>query len=156
MYLVIAILILALVAWLAARTSTRDVPAAEIEVIDGDTVAIDGRRMRLKGVDAPEWRQDGGREAAGYLRRALRGAGRVTVRSRGRDRYARPLVILIAEDGTDLNFRLVLHGYAVAYSRYSRKYAGAQRLAMNGRRGVWADPDAMWPEQYRHGGRRRS
>lgn len=150
MYAILACLVVAIVIYVLSRSRSWVVPAAAIKVIDGDTIAIDGRRMRLKGLDAPEWRQDGGREAAGYLRRTLRAAGTLTVRARGRDRYARPLVTLIAEDGTDLNFRMVLHGYAVAYSRYSRKYGRAMREARGSRRGIWADPNAMRPEQYRH------
>lgn len=97
-------------------------------VIDGDTLAIDGTRVRLFGIDAPERGQpcrgggDCGAEASAYLVRLI--AGR-TVRCTQEDidQYGRMVGTCFA-GSTDLNRALVRAGHAVPYLEFSRRYEG--------------------------------
>lgn len=97
------------------------------KVFDGDTVELmDGRKIRLAGVDAPEReRRDGKggaepgyREATLYLReRAMAGAVRLAYDGERRDIYGRWLAVLIAEDGGEINAELLSRGLARVYQR---------------------------------------
>lgn len=111
--------------------------------IDGDTLAMEGRRVRLRGIDAPELSQTCQRGTLTYrcgeeARTAIRGliAGRtVTCRTRGRDRFFRDLATCDV-DGQDIGADLVRRGFAIAYGAY----ADEEQEAREARRGVWAGP----------------
>jgi endonuclease YncB( thermonuclease family) len=103
-------------------------------VIDGDSLRLDGRDIRISGIDAPELRQtclvDGRTYSCGDVARAALDdmvSGRlVTCRIAGSDRHGRRLASCDA-GGTDLGAALVSGGYAVAYGRYEREEAAARR-----------------------------
>jgi endonuclease YncB( thermonuclease family) len=137
-------------------------------VIDGDTIAVAGTRVRLHGIDAPETRQacetTGGtvwRCGAGATRALadLLGDRPVTCAPHGRDRYRRVLARCFVA-GVDIGDWMVAHGRAVAYRRYSGDYIGAEARAQTGRLGVWSGAFEMpwaWraarkrcPKQRRH------
>ena len=113
-------------------------------VIDGDTIEVNGRRIRLHGVDAPESAQNClaggtrwpcGRDATRAL--ALRVEGQsVACDERDRDRYGRIVAVCRIGD-KDLNAWLVANGWALAYRRYSAAYAGEEASARAARRGLW-------------------
>jgi endonuclease YncB( thermonuclease family) len=119
-------------------------PAA---VVDGDTIRLGGRTIRLDGIDAPEARQtcrrDGrpwpcGAEATDALRRVLHVHGaEARCTTTGRDRYDRTLA-RCRVDGRDLGALQVREGWAVAYRRYSSRYVPEEWLAWAGGRGIWA------------------
>ena len=127
-------------------------------IIDGDTLVWKGRRIRLHGMDAPEIDQtcrdvDGniymcGWRARNHLKTLVAGRSvfcdRVTT-----DRYGREIAVCLV-DGTDIGERMVLDGWAVAYIRYSRAYAWAEREARKHRRGLWRGSFTL-PETWRHG-----
>lgn len=153
--------------WLASTTPRRSVPppqsvpaAAETlqgwaRVVDGDTIEIAGRRVRLHGIDAPERDQacerDGqpyacGTEATRALGAIL--AGRI-VRCTGRDhdRYGRIVAVCWA-GGADVGEAMVRNGWAVAFRRYSHDYVAAEAAARREKRGLWAGRFAT-PEDWR-------
>jgi endonuclease YncB( thermonuclease family) len=109
--------------------------------IDGDTLVMDGRRIRLRGMDAPELAQTCRRDALVWrcgeeARAALRAliANRTLVcAAKGRDRYERVLAIC-SVDGVDVGAELVRRGLAVAFGTYLDE----ERQAREARRGVWA------------------
>lgn len=146
---VLFIVILVLNSRLQASREER-VAGSSLKVVDGDTVELNGAKLRLQGIDAPEWNQEGGRDAADHLRRLLRRAGDLTIAFRGRDRYGRELVTLRAENGTDLNARMVEDGQAIAYRRYDARYTELMNQAWRQRRGIWATANFRSPEQFRH------
>ncbi len=98
-------------------------------VIDGDTLEVQGQRIRLHGIDAPESRQlcrlDGkpwqcGKDAASALADKI--ARRpVTCEDLGRDRYKR-MVARCTVAGEDLEEWMAVNGWAVAYRRFSLDY----------------------------------
>ena len=129
-------------------------------VVDGDTIAMQGQRIRFDGIDAPERMQtcgddSGRRYDCGYnATRALaqKIAGEtVNCEQRGTDRYGRIVGICRVGD-VDLNAWMVREGWAVAYLRYSLSYLPAEIEARLARRGIWAG-DFISPEDYRQGRR---
>lgn len=95
-------------------------------VIDGDTLNVGGRPIRLEGIDAPELRQTcaDGWPAGQESRRALAAiatSGAVRCRRVTTDRYGRT-VAFCSVDGRDLGAVLVRSGMAWAYTTYSWRY----------------------------------
>lgn len=114
-------------------------------MVDGDTLAIAGEKVRLHGIDAPEsnqvCRRDGAQYPCGAMASqwmATQTQGRtVTCSGSGRDRYGR-LIAVCRVDGTDLNEGIVRAGWAVAFLRYSHAYAEDEATARRERVGLWA------------------
>ncbi len=129
-------------------------------VTDGDTIRIREHRIRLHGIDAPESGQTCqdtagrnyrcGQKAALALSDMI-GQQTVSCEERDIDRYARIVAVCFA-GGVDLNDWLVRQGWAVAYTRYSRDYAGAEDEANVERRGIWSGKFTH-PEEWRRGQR---
>ncbi|OCP10230.1 exopolysaccharide biosynthesis protein [Ensifer sp. LC13] len=118
---------------------------------DGDSLRIDGKRVRIEGIDAPELAQtcqrEGiawqcGRQARDRLR-ALLSAGDIKCRFFGRDRYGRDLGACEA-GGRDVGREMVLAGYAVSYGRYEAEEARAEKE----KRGIWAG-EFVAPQEWR-------
>ena len=123
------------------RTETRTQRGAAF-ISDGDSLTLDGRRVRLRGIDAPEYMQvcrndDGADYACGKLARQalvqLIAARPVSCEGRQQDRYGRLLGDCSVGD-VDLNRALVLAGWAVAYGDFAAEEAAARAA----RRGIWA------------------
>ncbi|MBX6375267.1 MAG: thermonuclease family protein [Acetobacteraceae bacterium] len=139
--------------WMPSTSAPRRAPPAgpaavlqgRARVIDGDTIEVAGRRVRLHGIDAPERDQAcerGGRsyacgeEATRALAQLL--AGReVRCAGRGQDRYGRVLAVCRA-GGADIGEAMVRAGWAVAFRRYAEDYASAEAAARRERLGLWA------------------
>ena len=118
-------------------------PAAfgKVEAVDGDSLRVSGRMIRLQGIDAPEFNQtcqrEGqetrcGREAAQALKRLI-SKGEVTCKGFERDRYER-LLATCTVLGEDLGAALVKSGHAVSYGDYVLEEAEARAH----KRGLWA------------------
>ena len=98
-----------------------------VRVIDGDTLDMDGVRIRLWGIDAPEKNQtcqgkDGqiyecGRDSAAVMIELTRDR-RVQCEARGQDRYRRVVAVCQTESG-EINAAMVARGWAVDWPRYS-------------------------------------
>lgn len=114
-------------------------------VVDGDTLTIAGKRIRLVDIDAPELDQsclDGqardwacGRRASSQLRSVVRGLD-LTCLPRSRDQYGRTLATCTLPDKTDVNAWMVQQGWAVSNS-YGRVYDLQQSDAKAAKRGIW-------------------
>lgn len=141
---------------LALGKETTGIPS----VVDGDTLDLRGTRFRLHGVDAPESSQTCLKGAQVYrcgqqVALALAdhiGKRNVTCEEGDRDRYGRVVAVCrMTATGEDLNRWLVRQGLAVAYTAYSRDYAGDEVYAKQGRLGLWAG-SFVRPEVYRKTG----
>lgn len=115
--------------------------AGGMRVSDGDSLRLGERRIRLKGIDAPELAQtctrNGGEETCGRASRdhllALIGGREVTCLGAQEDRFGR-LLAQCECAGIDLNAAMVRDGWAFAYGDYEREEAQARQA----RRGLWA------------------
>jgi endonuclease YncB( thermonuclease family) len=130
--------------------------AGRARVVDGDSLDVAGERIRLYGIDAPEYRQScndlAGRpyacgRAASRALAALIAGRPVSCNAVDHDRYGRDVAICMV-DGRDLGEVMVRAGHALDYAQHSRgRYAAAQRDARDAKRGMWAgsfeDP-AVW------------
>ena len=133
--------------------------AGRASVIDGDTLEIQGTRIRLHGIDAPEKGQSctvrGRRSRCGRLAtRALAdriGGRSITCEPKDRDRYNR-VVAVCRSGGDDLNAWMVAEGWAVAYRRYSTDYVPQEERASGSKRGVWQG-EFIAPWDWRRGKR---
>jgi endonuclease YncB( thermonuclease family) len=124
-------------------------------VVDGDSLEIAGRRIRLFGIDAPELHQEcttaDGRayDCGAAARRALAdliaaAAVACTPTGTSHDRA----VALCRASGRDLSEEQVRAGHALELRNFSRgRYRAAEREAQAARRGLWAgrfDEPAAW------------
>ncbi len=132
-------------------------------VIDGDTIEVHGKRIRLHGIDAPESAQvcldhgakvPCGRKSAFALADHL-GRQVVVCEQKDRDRYGR-VVAVCHVGGIDVNHWMVARGWALAYRRYSRDYVDAENVAQTTKSGIWQwtfDPPWEWRKSRRAAGR---
>ena len=122
-------------------------------VLDGDTLVIDGTRVRLEGIDAPESgqqciRSDGapwdcGADAARALA-ALTSGRQVHCQGSERDSYGR-LIAVCRMGPLEINAEMVRLGLAWAFVRYSRRLVGAEYEARRRRLGIWeGDNEPAW------------
>ena len=124
------------------------------EVIDGDTLKINEKKIRLFGIDAPESKQlckkvylsififsfhkeylCGDRSTLNlkkYIKHDI-----LNCKVKGKDRYKRYLAICY-KNNTDLNEWLVSTGNAVAYRKYSKKYILYENEAKKKKIGLWS------------------
>ncbi|HZH47202.1 MAG TPA: thermonuclease family protein [Roseococcus sp.] len=125
---------------------------ADIHVLDGETLRLGERTLRLAGLDAPERGQrctdaagqlyDCGRAAAAALARLVGERG-VSCRLQCRDRFGRALGACRAGE-VDLNAAMVDAGWALAHAAALQPLEAGARQAQ---RGLWTggfEPPAHW------------
>ncbi|MCL2076320.1 MAG: thermonuclease family protein [Betaproteobacteria bacterium] len=129
----------------------------QINIVDGDTLDVDGRRIRLYGIDAPEKGQpctkngesfDCGEASKQHLAYLLTGE-RLTCNERSKDRWGRSVAICMTKAG-DIAALMVRHGWAVAYREYSKDYVQDEEFARVNELGLWAK-DFILPKEWRKG-----
>lgn len=122
-------------------------------VVDGDTLDLSGKRVRLEGIDAPELGQTCGRRWLGTwpcgraaqkaLEKLVQGR-RVECQSKGLDKYGRELGICFV-DGHDVNAAIVQQGMAWAFVKYSKTYLSQESAARAAKVGIWqGTAEAPW------------
>jgi endonuclease YncB( thermonuclease family) len=142
----------------ARPTAGGDAVSGLARVVDGDTLDIDGRRIRLEGIDAPEAAQTCGRpsgtwkcgSAAADALARLTARRKVACESRGTDKYGRMLGVCFV-DGADINARMVRDGFAWAFLKYSQSYVREEAEARTARVGIWqgeAEPAWLFREKH--------
>lgn len=125
------------------------------KVHDGDTITVDGVKVRLYGIDAPELSQPGGEASRDHLRALLRGQ-RVKVAVMDKDAYGRTVGRLFLPDGSDVCAEMVRAGHAWVYRKYCRDcrdLLAAEALARWRGIGLWSEeaptPPWQWRKQHR-------
>lgn len=111
-------------------------------VIDGDTIELeDGRRVRLRGIDAPELRDTYG-DIAKRKMELYTLDRRVTLHNPVPAAYGR-IEATVQWSTRDVGALMLLHGHATHWERYTRgeqrdRYRNCQSIAREHSRGLWA------------------
>ena len=119
--------------------------ANNLKVIDGDTIVLNGEKIRFSGIDAPELKQTcmkGDQKVfCGIFAKMLlvKKIGNETPKciSEGKDAYKRTLAECFI-NGESLSAFLVRSGYAFAYRKYSDKFIKDEEFAKENKLGMWS------------------
>jgi micrococcal nuclease len=130
--------------------------AKVIRVVDGDTIEIqkkiETQRVRIWGIDTPEWDQRYGTQASQFTRSQLLGK-EVRVAPKGIDKYGR-LVAVITTDRINISEELIKSGLAWVHIYYCHEpvcdnWKNLQEGARIEHRGLWNDSDPVAPWQWK-------
>ena len=119
--------------------------ADNLKITDGDTIILNGEKIRFSGIDAPELKQtcmQGDQEVrCGQFAKMLlvKKIGNSTPRciSEGKDVYKRTIAECFVNDESLSKF-LVRSGYAFAYRKYSTKFIKDEEFAKDNKLGMWS------------------
>jgi len=134
------------------------------KVVDGDTIKINSKKIRLYGIDAPEKKQKCKKTyltisfmsfTKDYMCGELSTQKLIKKINKQKlncnildvDRYKR-LIGECFKRNINLNSWMVSNGYAVAYRKYSKKYVSDEINAKNKKLGIWQGKFEM-PWDYR-------
>ena len=142
-----------------------------ISVADGDTITVkrenETKKIRFCGIDAVEKQQKLGLQAKSYLQSLIdKGDGTVTITPIEQDRYGRTVAEVFvkprpgtpgyqSEEEIFLNGDMVRAGFARHYTRYSGNCPNkvvieqSEKMAIASKAGVWNDPNAVPPWEFR-------
>ena len=139
-------------------TSQYDVSCRIVAVTDGDTatcLTADKQqiKIRMDQIDAPETGQDFGSASKRALSDLIYGK-EVELDTKEQDKYGRT-VAEIYVDGQNVNKMMVALGMAWAYREYMRdaEYETLETQARRQSQGLWSQPNAIYPSDYRRGKR---
>ena len=119
--------------------------ADNLKIVDGDTIVLNGEKIRFSGIDTPELKQtcmNGDQKVfCGKLAKMLlvKKIGNKTPEciKEGKDIYKRTLDECFI-NGESLSTFLVRSGYAFAYRKYSGKFIKDEEFAKKNKLGMWS------------------
>lgn len=152
-------LIFLIIALIFIELSFETFAGSKVKVVDGDSLEMGNKRIRLIGIDAPEYFQECfdaagkayncGKEAKKYLEdlveKGQAKGQKVKCRAEDVDRYKRSLSECQIGD-VRLNLEMVKAGWAVAYK--DERYKMLEKRAKERKIGIWQGK-FMRPELYR-------
>ena len=131
------------------------VKSQDLRVVDGDTIHLNGEKIRFTGIDTPELKQtclkEGSKDPCGVTAKQILidkiGNNNVECISEGKDQYKRTLAECFVNNES-LSSYLVRSGYAFAYRRYSKKFVPDEDYARINNIGMWS-MEFDYPWDYR-------
>ena len=122
-----------------------DIKSQDVKITDGDTIKINGNKIRFSGIDTPELKQtcikEGVKNFCGLTARQILkdkiADNKVKCIKEGKDRYKRTLAECFVNDES-LSSYLVRSGYAFAYRKYSKKFIIDEDYARSNKLGMWS------------------
>ena len=132
-----------------------DNKSSELKIIDGDTIHLNGEKIRFSGIDTPEIKQTCiknnevikcGIKAKELLVKMI-GNKKINCIREGEDQYKRTLAECFI-NGESLSAFLVRSGYAFAYRKYSKKFISDEEFAKANNLGMWS-MKFQYPWEYR-------
>ena len=132
------------------------VPYAQtIKIVDGDTIHLNGEKIRFTGIDTPELKQtclnEGTKHPCGFTAKQILidkiSNNSVECVSEGKDQYKRTLAECFVNNES-LSSYLVRSGYAFAYRKYSQKFVSDEDYARINKIGMWS-MEFDYPWDYR-------
>jgi endonuclease YncB( thermonuclease family) len=145
----------------------------EGSVYDGDTFRVidpNGQELKLRVacIDAPEKKQALGIESRDYLRSLLaKNPNKLIVVEKEREGYGRMVAEIFIPTGKGneeipISGMMIKDGMAYYYAQYSKncsdnaeRYAQLEKEAKRSRVGVWKNPNAMKPSEFRKRARQK-
>ncbi|WP_457572828.1 thermonuclease family protein [Desulfolithobacter sp.] len=136
--------------------------AKVVGVTDGDTIKVlhNGQqvKIRLYGIDCPEKGQAYGRAAKKHTETMVAGK-LVKIEPIATDRYGRT-VAMVFSSGHNVSESLVSNGYAWVYRKYCKEqvcndWHQYEKFAKDQKKGLWQNPKAMPPWEWRKNRRKR-
>ena len=131
------------------------VKSQTIRIVDGDTIHLNGEKIRFTGIDTPELKQtclkEDIKDLCGVTAKQILidkiGNNNVECISEGKDQYKRILAECFVNNES-LSSYLVRSGYAFAYRRYSKKFIPDEDYARINKIGMWS-MEFDYPWDYR-------
>jgi len=122
-----------------------DIKSQDIKITDGDTIKINGEKIRFSGIDTPELKQmctkDGVKNSCGIKAKQILidkiADNNVYCVNEGKDQYKRTLAECFVNN-ISLSSYLVRSGYAFAYRKYSKKFVADEDYARINKIGMWS------------------
>ena len=122
-----------------------DVKSYKVKVVDGDTIHLNGQKIRFSGIDTPEINQVCSKNdeviKCGILAKELLinmiGNNEIKCVNEGVDRYKRILSECFVNNQS-LSKSLVRKGFAFAYRKYSTKFIEDEDYAKKNKLGLWS------------------
>ena len=123
-----------------------EIKAETLKVIDGDTIILNGEKIRFSGIDTPEMKQTCniddleifcGRLAKIILIEKIGNETLSCIREKKLDKYKRILAECFVNDESLSSF-LVKSGYAFAYRSFSDKFIEDEEYAKKNALGLWS------------------
>ena len=135
--------------------TVNDIKSQELKVVDGDTIHLNGEKIRFTGIDTPELKQtcikEGIKDYCGVTAKKIlidKIANKtVECISQGKDQYKRTLAECFVNNES-LSSYLVRSGYAFAYRKYSKKFIEDENYAKANKLGMWS-MEFDYPWDYR-------
>ena len=159
---ILKILVLLVCATLLSLDYGNALEGNKIKVIDGDSLEVDGKRIRLKGIDAPEYKQycfdennkkyNCGLLSREYLLTLTEGTD-FYCKFKETDRYGRYLSVCYS-DGKNVNKLMLKEGWAIPYRTKNPLYYAAQIKAKLQKKGIYQGK-FIAPEIYRRLNKRK-
>jgi endonuclease YncB( thermonuclease family) len=126
-----------------------------IKIVDGDTIHLNGEKIRFTGIDTPELKQtclkDDVKDPCGVTAKQILidkiENNKVKCIREGKDQYKRTLAECFVNNES-LSSYLVRSGYAFAYRRYSKKFIPDEDYARINKIGMWS-MEFDYPWDYR-------
>ncbi len=122
-----------------------DIKSQDVKITDGDTIKINGEKIRFSGIDTPELNQtcvkEGVKNSCGLTAKQILIDkiidNKVKCIKEGKDRYKRILAECFVNNES-LSRYLVRSGYAFAYRKYSKKFIIDEDYARANKLGMWS------------------
>ena len=122
-----------------------NIKSQDIKITDGDTIKINGEKIRFSGIDTPELSQtcakEGVKNSCGLTAKQILidkiVDNKVKCIKEGKDRYKRILAECFVNNES-LSRYLVRSGYAFAYRKYSKKFIIDEDYARVNKLGMWS------------------
>ena len=127
----------------------------DLRIIDGDTIHLNGDKIRFSGIDTPEINQmckkdeidiPCGEIAKELLIKKIGNTVPICILE-DKDQYGRMLGECYIEKES-LSGYLVREGFAFAYTRYSKKFVEDEQFAIKNKSGMWS-MDFIFPWDFR-------
>ena len=122
-----------------------DIKSQDVKITDGDTIKINGDKIRFSGIDTPELKQtcikEGIKNSCGLIVKQILidkiADNKVKCIKEGQDQYKRILAECFVNNES-LSRYLVRSGYAFVYRKYSKKFIIDEDYARVNKLGMWS------------------